>query len=69
MKTFLANGPVPVAEVTCLGFEPSLRAFLRANASSAYPKASIWSDPVTGRYQATRTHLAFRQVLPTTQTQ
>ena len=72
MKTFLANGPVPVAEVTCLGFEPSLRLF-EGKCKQCLSESLDLERPSDRPYQAahthTHTHLAFRQVSPTAQTQ
>ena len=55
MKTFLANGPVPVAEVTCLGFEPSLRLF-EGKCKQCLSESLDLERPSDRPYQATHTY-------------
>ena len=55
MKTFLANGPVPVAEVTCLGFEPSLRLF-EGKCKQCLSESLNLERPSDRPYQAAHTH-------------
>lgn len=57
METFLANGPVPVAEVTCVGFEPSLRLF-EGKCKQCLSESLDLERPSDSPYQAAhaRTH-------------